>query len=363
MKLLFGYIYGVDSLRQLALELSTNSVCKDLGFEKTPFSTLKDGFSRFDSTYFKEIFDDLFTNIDLMRLPYIDEMGIFKVIDGTLLPTLIQMNWTKYRAKSNAFKLHFSFELNRMIPTEFLVGNGNSCERTNLLSMVVSAVTYIADRGYFSFGICHQIIQKDAFFIIRTKENLLFSIQRELVIHLKNIPNCFKNLTDDIVIFDNDLYQNQIRLIRFQVWGKQFFIATNRFDLTTLQLITLYAYRWQIELFFKYIKRTLNGIHLYNHSENGVQIQFYILLILTLLEIKLKQTCQMLQNINLFFTNCKEKIKQVFQFDGYSPADWIKNITYPLYHFWKISRNWRTILKNSLTKIPDNQLIMSLASH
>lgn len=348
-------------MHQLVLELSTNTTCADLGLKQTPFSTLKDGFSRFDSHYFKEIFDDLFSNMALMKVPHLDEMGIFKVIDGTLLPTLIQMTWTSYRAKCNAFKLHFSFELNRMIPTEFLVNHGNSCERTALLSMLVQGITYIADRGYFSFNICQQIIQKDAFFILRTKENLLFSIVQTLPVQTTSIPDCFKNLTDRIVIFNNDLHQNQVRYICFTVWGNQFCIATNRFDLSTLQIIMLYAYRWQVELFFKYIKRTLNGIHLYNHSENGVQIQFYLLMILTLLELKLKQTCHILQNLNTFFTDCKKKTQHIFQFKRYSPAEWIKNISYPFYNFWKISKNWRTLLKNSLTKSIDNQLIMNFA--
>lgn len=56
-----------------------------------------------------------------------------------------------------------------------------------------------------------------------------------------------------------------------------------------MQIIILYAYRWQIELFFKYLKRTLNGLHLLNHALNGVEIQFYVLMTLVLLLLKFRQ--------------------------------------------------------------------------
>jgi IS4 transposase len=80
--------------------------------------------------------------------------------------------------------------------------------------------------------------------------------------------------------------------VRFTIQGKQFAICTNRTDLNTLQIIVCYAYRWQIELMFKFLKRTMHGLHLFNQSENGVKIQFYCLLTLALLQLRLKQCCK-----------------------------------------------------------------------
>ncbi len=65
-----------------------------------------------------------------------------------------------------------------------------------------------------------------------------------------------------------------------QVTSRQImYLVTNRFDLTTYQVIMLYAYRWQIELFFRFIKRTLNCIHLFSHDCKGIQVQFYLYMI------------------------------------------------------------------------------------
>jgi len=64
---------------------------------------------------------------------------------------------------------------------------------------------------------------------------------------------------------------------------------TNRFDLTTFQIICIYAYRWQIELLFRFLKRTMNGLHLIKNDKRGVMIQFYALLITAILGRNLKQ--------------------------------------------------------------------------
>ena len=171
-KLIFGYVYQVSSLRNLSLELKTNSMCRALELDFTPFSTLKDGFSRFESKHFKQLFESVLGQTNLCRVPSLDEIGVFRVIDGSLFPTLLSMTWTSYRKTKNAFKLHLSFELNRMIPTEFWVGKGNSNQRKFLERVLEAGITYIADRGYFSFALADKVMQAQAFFVFRGRDNL-----------------------------------------------------------------------------------------------------------------------------------------------------------------------------------------------
>lgn len=78
-KLLFVYIEQVGSLRSLPLELKTNAKCRELGLFHTPFSTLKDGFSRFDSKRFKQLFETAVASMDLKRIKGI---GRDRVISG-----------------------------------------------------------------------------------------------------------------------------------------------------------------------------------------------------------------------------------------------------------------------------------------
>jgi len=355
-KLIFGYVYQVSSLRNLSLELKTNQVCRALGLCCTPFSTLKDGFSRFESKFFKQLFESVLEQTNLCQVKFLDELGIFRVIDGSLFPTLLSMSWTSYRKTKNAFKLHLSFELNRMMPTEFWVGTGNSSERKFLEGVLAAGITYIADRGYFSFALADKVLQARAFFIFRGKENLLYKVVEKLVIKDAELPQCFRKVSDEIVIFTNDEKQNTVRLITFEVAGSYFRLVTNRFDVTTLNVIILYAYRWQIELFFKFMKRTMKGIHLFNHSQNGVEIQFYVLMSVAILMLKLKQDCQELEK-----DEEKEEARQEKSGKNLlSPSEWIKNIAKVLYKSWKISKNWLVVVKNSLAQGVDYQLLKLL---
>ena len=351
-KLLFASLEQVSSLRSLVIELQSNQKCADLGLSATPFSTLKDGFYRFQSRYFKTLFETVLASVDLRRLKCLDEIGLFQVIDGSLFPTLIQMSWSEYRKKKNAFKLHLNFELNRMIPTEFVIESGKSSERDFLLKVLEKGVTYIADRGYASFEIIAQLFKAEAYFIFRVKENVLFEVQEVFSVVGAELPKCFRRVRDEIVIFRNDKNQSRVRLIQFEVADSKFKIVTNRLDLTTLQVIILYAYRWQIELFFKYLKRTLNGLHLFNHSENGVEIQFYVLMTLALLLLKFKQKNQPKQKIK------KKKAEK----NQANPSEWIKEISEIFYESWKISKSWLLIIKNSLSKVVDNELLTMLNS-
>lgn len=351
-KLLFAYLEQVSSLRSLSVELQTNEKCQALGLSYTPFSTLKDGFYRFSSEACRSLFETVLSELKLKRIKGLDEIGLFRVIDGSLFPTLIQMNWSEYRKKKNAFKLHLNFELNRMIPTEFLIGSGRSSERAFLLKVLEAGVTYIADRGYASFEIIAKLLQSQAYFVFRVKANLLYEVQEMMNLATEELPNCFGQVRDELVIFKNDKNQSRVRLIQFKVAGSFFRLITNRMELSTLQVIILYAYRWQIELFFKYLKRTLNGLHLFNHSENGVGIQFYLLMTLALLLLKFKQQSE---------SKGKKKPKKVEKKQA-NPSEWIKEIREIFYKSWKISKKWLLIIKNSLNKSIDNQLLTILDS-
>ncbi len=118
----------------------------------------------------------------------------------------------------------------------------------------------------------------------------------------------------------------------------------------------MYAYRWQIELFFKYVKRTLNGLHLFNHSQNGVEIQFYLLMTLAILMLKFKQNCQRLKKPK------REKSEEKKEEREINPSEWIRKITKIFYDGWKISKKWLLIVKNSLAKEIDNKLLTLLNS-
>lgn len=368
--LIYAFTMGIPSLRQLVTELETNDNCKKLGLNTFAFSTLKDGFTRFPSKFFEKMYQEVIKNSSWLRIDAIDELGIFRLVDGSVFPTLISMDWAVYKKTKNAIRLHLSFELNRMIPIDFTGLKANSSERSFLENILEQGITYIADRGYFSFSLAAKIGDAKAFFILRVKENLKIGQRVPLKITCsaeQTMPLCFKKLSDELVRFESDKKKRVYRLICFQVLESQFCICTNRLDLTTLQIIILYAYRWQIELFFKFIKRSLNGISLFNHTENGVNVQFCILMIVAILELRLKQFAigvleSNQDSKNLDSIKSIKNIEQIPTHSGYRPDLWIEALTKRLQKYWKIGCQWILKFRNAISKPFDFQIIKQLGS-
>ncbi len=184
---------------------------------------------------------------------------------------------------------------------------------------------------------------------------------------------------------NNDPHKETYRLVTFTVAGTNFLLATNRFDLTTFQVITLYAYRWQVELVFRFLKRTMNGLHLYKQNQKGIQIQFYLLLITALLQLNLKQKC-VSQVEKEQETNSKENEKSEkdqktdnkesgestpngssentnkIEEKAVSAYDFLKTVGAKLNKYWKIGCHWLKILQNRIASPFDTQTIELLGA-
>jgi hypothetical protein len=130
LKMIYAIVMQVSSLRMLVTELDTSATALNLGFLMSPYSTFRDGFSRFAVHCFRDMFQHVLIGYDWMRLKAVDEVGIVKLVDGPLFPTLKSMCWASYKKNKNTIRLHLELDLNRMIPTEFLAQKANSCERT-----------------------------------------------------------------------------------------------------------------------------------------------------------------------------------------------------------------------------------------
>ncbi len=368
LKLIWAHATGVPSLKALISELQTNYAAHQLQLSPTPFSTFQEAFLRFELQYIKQAFQAVLLYCPWQRIPAFDEIGICKAIDGSILPNITSMHWAIYKKNKNAARLHLAFEFNRMIPTHFVIQAANSSERHFILQNLEKKVTYIADRGYFSFDLAYRITHTPACFIFRIKHNLKITYHRKLnVSSLKGkIPACFRDLQDRLIRFTNDPNSLVYRLVQFKVDQSEFLICTNRLDLTTLQIITLYAYRWQIELLFKYVKRTMNAIHAFSLSQDGLNFYFYTVMISLLLQLRLRQLCveqlQNSSNTQLPLASIKHftHLDQSNDYYGHDSAQWIKGLSKDLHFYWKIDRHWLIHLKNLIALPYDDNAIRFL---
>ena len=289
-KLVYHFAKGCESGRQLVTDISTAAPELELGEVKR--STFFDAFQRFPVVWFANILSFLLVTVTWQAIPELDALGKLYCVDGSIFPAIASMLWAEYTSQHKAIRLHLCFELNRMIPAHFLVDTGKSNEKKALLQMLEAGVTYIADRGYLSFSLLAAIVAAKAFFVIRAKVNLVYTRVERLPVDLPStVQHIFRHVTDQRVRLTNAKGHPIYRLVSFYVGQERYLILTNRLHLTTFQVILLYAYRWQVELVFRFLKRSLNGLHLLSQSEEGVTIHFYALLITALLELRLKQQC------------------------------------------------------------------------
>jgi hypothetical protein len=366
--LVYHFVKGAESGRQLLTDIET--AAPELELDEMKRSTFFDAFQRFPVAWFAALLTFVLGTVVWQAIPELDALGKLYCVDGSLFPAIASMVWAEYTSKHQAIRLHLCFELNRMIPAHFLVDTGNSNEKKALLQMLETGVTYIADRGYLSFALLAAIAAAEAFFIIRAKINLVYTRVERLPVNLPStVQHLFRHVTDQRVRLTNAKGCPIYRLVSFWVGQEQYLILTNRLDLSTFQVILLYAYRWQVELIFRFLKRSLNGLHLLSHSKEGVMIHFYTLLLTALLELRLKQQC----------VKC---------YDALSPASdsapgsnqpaiaglmvnpdclagargntFLATVGEKLHGYWKISKHWLVALRNLLARPFDYQILMVL---
>jgi transposase len=186
--------------------------------------------------------------------------------------------WAPFRSTKAAVKLHTLLDLRGAIPTFIHISDGKMHD-VNVLDLLVieAGAFYIMDRGYLDFERLYGLDQAKGFFVTRAKRNL--DARR-----LYSAPvNRDTGLICDQTIALNGFYAakhypGHLRRIRYRdpESGKTLVFLTNQFALPALTICALYRCRWQVELFFKWIKQHLRIKRFYGTSENAVRTQIWI---------------------------------------------------------------------------------------
>jgi hypothetical protein len=367
MNFLFGIICNIKTRAQLITQIRTSTTAHELNLVNASNPSYTEAFYRYNSKLFREIFIQLLSSLSFMSIPGLDQLGFFMLVDGSIFPAVKSMTWASYKKTANALKLHLAFNLNQMIPAEFITAAANYSERKFLKDILKKGITYICDRGYLCFKTFKAICDKGAFFIIRSKLNLKHVVKECLVVDLPaNIKGLLQDVKDMRIVFKNDKNMGknkkkiEYRMITFTAMGEFYTLITNRFDLTTYEIIMLYAYRWQIELIFRFLKRTQNCIHLLCHEPNGIEIQFYLYMIAYLLLLSFKQKCAIIESgeqIEEDIANHADNEIQNESFDYAQPKQGryyarglVSILGKGLRRYWKISIHWLIVIRNYMLK-------------
>ncbi len=280
----FAQLTYRESLRDIEVCLSAQAAkLYHMGFRKpVSRSTLADANERRDWRIYADFAQRLIAQA--RKLYAADSFGVdlsntVYALDATTIDLCLSMfPWAPFRSTKAAIKLHTLLDLRGAIPSFIHISDGKLHD-VNVLDLLVpeAGAFYVMDRAYLDFERLHALAQMGAFFVTRAKSNTdarrLYSAPTDRS----------TGLICDQTIALNGFYSSQhypqhLRRIRFKdpETAKTLVFLTNHFKLPALTICALYKSRWQVELFFKWIKQHLRIKRFFGTSENAVKSQIWI---------------------------------------------------------------------------------------
>ena len=222
--------------------------------------------------------------IGIARPLYVDEpFGVdlsdtVYALDATTIDLCLSVfPWAPFRSAKAAIKLHTLLDLRGNIPSFIHISDGKLHD-VNILDQIIpeAGAFYIMDRGYLDFARLHRLHQAGSFFVTRAKANLRFTRRYSLPTDRSSGIICDQLGTLD-GFYSQQHFPTTIRRIKIkEAEGKMLVFLTNHLDLSAQSIANLYRCRWQIELFFKWIKQHLRIKSFFGISENAVKSQIWI---------------------------------------------------------------------------------------
>ena len=278
--MMFGQLSNRESLRDLVLATQAHAnKAFHLGFGKyASKSTLADANTKRDYRIFEEFAYRVMAEAQKCRAVEIFKLGgkVYAFDSTTIDLCLSVFEWALFRKKKGGVKIHTLYDIETQIPTFFHITPARLHDTKAMDAIPYEENSfYIFDRAYNDFGRLFTINSVGVYFVVRGKKNNDFRPMR----WKRRLPSGV--LSDAIGYMDGQLtmskYPEKIRRIIYldSESDRKFIFFTNALDINSLKVAELYHNRWQIELFFKWLKQHLKIKKFWGETENAVRIQIY----------------------------------------------------------------------------------------
>jgi len=284
---------SLTSLRALQNASNWEQVRKRLGIPRVSLGSLSESVRVFDPALVRPILKEL---AELARPHFhgreAEALANLTAVDGTMFAALPRMAWALWQdAEHRGVKLHLQFHACQGVPGDAALSPAACSEPAALSSMLEAGRLYVCDRGYASFELFRNILDAKSSLIIRVKDDIAVSVQEERPI---SAAAAEAGVVRDVILnrlgtpHHKDVVGRPMRLVIVKVVDREgksteLWLVTDRFDLDADLVAIAYRYRWSVELFFRWLKCVLGAKHLVSHNENGVALQMYAALIVSLL--------------------------------------------------------------------------------
>lgn len=324
LALMFGQLSNRESLRDLIVALEAHqSKCFHLGLGRKPIAktTLATANQNRDYRIFEEFAFYMMEQARRNRAADIFKLGgKVYAFDSTTIPLCLSVFWwAKFRKKKGGVKVHVLYDLEAQVPAFYHITTASVHDSKAMPEIPYeTGAYYIFDRGYNNFKELFRIQRMESFFVVRAKTNL----QNKCVKWKRRMPkNILSDAEIELTVYNSRKdYPDNLRLVRYydEKQGREFMFLTNAMDLTAQQIADLYKNRWQIELFFKWLKQHLKIKKFWGTIENAVRIQIaaaitaYCLVAIVQHDMKLKRsTYEVLQILSISLTD-KTPLRELF---------------------------------------------------
>lgn len=288
--LLYAQATGKQSLREIAGGLQLHSSrLYHLGLRPVSRSTMSDAMERRDCRIFEEMFHAMVKKTGSVAPAHRFRFkNPLYSIDATTIDLCLSVfDWAKFRKQKGAIKLHCQLDHAGHIPSFVHISDGklHDAKAAQDFFEIKPDSIYCIDKAYVSFEWLYYIHKTKAFFVTRAKNNMDHRFIGQ------HSPSTGSNgvIDDDIIALNgymsNRKYPARLRLVRFRdkETGKVYEFITNNFRLAASTIAAIYKRRWQIELFFKWIKQNLKIKTFLGTSKNAVMAQVWVAMIYFLL--------------------------------------------------------------------------------
>jgi hypothetical protein len=324
LALMFGQLSNRESLRDVIVAMEAHrSKCFHLGLGRKPIAktTLATANQNRDYRIFEEFAFYMMAQAREKRAE-----GIFKLggkvyaFDSTTIPLCLSVFWwAKFRKKKGGVKAHVLYDLEAQVPAFYHITTASVHDSKVMHEIPYETdAYYIFDRGYNNFKELYRIHRMESFFVVRAKTNL----QYKCINWKRRMPkNILTDAEIELTVYNTQRdYPETLRLVRYydEEQDRKFMFLTNAMELSAQQIADLYKNRWQIELFFKWLKQHLKIKKFWGTTENAVRIQIsaaitaYCLVAIVQHDMKLKRsTYEVLQILSISLTD-KTSLRELF---------------------------------------------------
>ena len=354
-----------------ALVVAPHNADPALDLPHVPAMTITDAFQRFSPQLLRQALSRLICQIERPIIPELALIGDIDAVDGSYFPVMGGLSYIRSDDTSQV-KLHLDFNLSRLMAVDFVIGSATSNERQAFRTMLRAGVTYALDRGYMAFAVLRDSMAAQAHVIMRAYNTIVVETIEELHVDLPDqLRQQWVDIRDRRVRSAHEDAQGiEFRLVEFTVGVSSYKLITDRFDLSTFQVMLIYAYRWQIELAFRFYKHTMNGKRVITHSHWGIENYFTGMFLTALLHLQFKRDCLEVEGYSVGLTTDTTPSSETMSDDTTASTDvdhqaqpshdttrpsanstvagFLARLNQPLALFWKIPKYWLATLADYL---------------